>query len=81
MNDLAITYPVMIDGDFSYWRAMNNRYWPAFYLVDRHGKIALAAFGELHRATGAAMRWKRRSANAWRDSCALCLPSKSRLLV
>ena len=49
VNDLAITYPVMIDGDFSYWRAMNNRYWPAFYLVDRHGKIALAAFGELHR--------------------------------
>lgn len=46
---LAITYPVMIDGDYSYWRAMNNRYWPAFYLVDGHGTIVKAAFGELHR--------------------------------
>ncbi len=49
VKELAITYPVMIDGDFSYWRAMKNRYWPSFYLVDRDGKIALATFGELHR--------------------------------
>jgi hypothetical protein len=41
----------MLDADFSYWRALNNRYWPAFYLVDRDGSIALAAFGELHRGT------------------------------
>ena len=51
VKELGITYPVMIDGDFSYWRALNNRYWPAFYLVGRDGKIALAAFGELHRGT------------------------------
>ena len=49
VKDLAITYPVMVDGDFSYWRAMNNRYWPAFYLVDRDGKIVKTAIGELHR--------------------------------
>ena len=49
VKELGITYPVMIDGDFSYWRAMKNRYWPAFYLVDRDGTIVLAAFGELHR--------------------------------
>ena len=49
VKELGITYPVMIDGDFSYWRAMNNRYWPAFYLVDRDGTIVLGAFGELHR--------------------------------
>lgn len=51
VKELGIEYPVMIDGDFSYWRALNNRYWPAFYLVDRDGRIALAAFGELHRGT------------------------------
>lgn len=51
VKDLGIAYPVMIDGDFSYWRALNNRYWPAFYLVGRDGRIALAAFGELHRGT------------------------------
>jgi thiol-disulfide isomerase/thioredoxin len=49
VKELGITYPVMIDGDSSYWRAMNNRYWPAFFLVDRDGKIVLGAFGELHR--------------------------------
>lgn len=51
VTELGITYPVMIDGDSSYWRALENRYWPAFYLVDRDGHIALAAFGELHRGT------------------------------
>ena len=28
---------------------MRNRYWPAFYLVDRDGGIVLAASSELHR--------------------------------
>jgi thiol-disulfide isomerase/thioredoxin len=49
VTQLGITWPVMIDGDYSYWRAMNNRYWPAFFLIDRDGKIVLGAFGELHR--------------------------------
>jgi len=51
VTELGIDYPVMLDLDFSYWRALNNRYWPAFYLVDRDGRIELAAFGELHRGT------------------------------
>lgn len=45
---LGITYPVMIDGDFSYWDLMRNRYWPAFYLIDRQGRIAATTIGELH---------------------------------
>ena len=45
---LGITYPVMIDGDFSYWKAMSNRYWPAFYLIDREGKLRAQAVGEMH---------------------------------
>lgn len=49
VKELGISYPVMIDGDYAYWRAMNNRYWPAFYLIDREGRIVQAAFGELHR--------------------------------
>jgi thiol-disulfide isomerase/thioredoxin len=49
VKELGIRWPVMIDADYSYWRSLNNRYWPAFYLVDGDGKIALAAFGELHR--------------------------------
>jgi len=46
---LGVTYPVMLDNDFTFWRAMNNRYWPAFYLVGRDGHIAETAIGELHR--------------------------------
>jgi thiol-disulfide isomerase/thioredoxin len=57
VKDLGISYPVMIDGDYSYWGALNNRYWPAFYLVDRRGRIVQTGIGELHRgeARGDAM--------------------------
>jgi thiol-disulfide isomerase/thioredoxin len=49
VKEFGITYPVMLDGNFSYWRALNNRYWPAFYLVGRDGRIADSAIGELHK--------------------------------
>jgi len=26
---LGIRYPVMLDGDYSYWGALHNQYWPA----------------------------------------------------
>lgn len=45
---LGIRYPVMVDTDFSYWNAMGNQYWPAFYLVDRQGQLVEHAAGELH---------------------------------
>ena len=45
---LGITYPVMLDNDFSYWTAIGNQYWPAFYLVDRDGRIVATEIGELH---------------------------------
>lgn len=48
---LGITYPVMLDTDFSYWTAMGNQYWPAFYLVDRDGRIVASQIGELHEGT------------------------------
>ena len=48
---LGIEYPVMLDNDFSYWKAFNNRYWPAFYLIDRQGRVQARAFGELHAGT------------------------------
>ena len=45
---LDIRYPVMLDGDFSFWRALDNHYWPAFYLFDRDGRLLATRFGELH---------------------------------
>jgi thiol-disulfide isomerase/thioredoxin len=51
---LRIDYPVMIDGDYSYWNALGNQYWPAFYLVGRDGLIHGRAIGELHVGDGTA---------------------------
>jgi thiol-disulfide isomerase/thioredoxin len=43
-----ITHPVMLDGNYSYWQAIGNQYWPAFYVVDAQGRIAARAIGEMH---------------------------------
>jgi len=45
---LGVTYPVMLDVDFSYWRALDNRFWPAFYLYDASGRLVATRVGELH---------------------------------
>ena len=45
---LGIRYPVMMDGDYSYWKALHNQYWPAFYLIGRDGLLYGSAIGELH---------------------------------
>jgi len=46
INDLGITYPVVMDNDFEIWNAYKNRYWPAQYLVDAQGRIRHIHFGE-----------------------------------
>lgn len=42
----GLTYPVVIDNDFNYWRAYRNRYWPAFFLIDKEGVVRYKHFGE-----------------------------------
>jgi len=49
-------HPVFMDNDYAYWRALNNRYWPAFYVVDRKGRIRGTAIGETHEGTSKAAR-------------------------
>ena len=44
--DLGIEYPVAIDNDFATWKAYENEYWPAKYLIDRGGHIRYFHFGE-----------------------------------
>ena len=44
--DLKIGYPVAIDNDFAIWRAFNNHYWPAHYVIDAEGRIRHHSFGE-----------------------------------
>jgi len=56
VSRLGIHDPVMLDGDYSYWNAMQNQYWPAFYLIGRDGLLYGKAYGELHVGEGSAQR-------------------------
>ncbi|HZA23292.1 MAG TPA: hypothetical protein VFA32_11945, partial [Dehalococcoidia bacterium] len=42
----AIVWPIAQDNNFSTWRAYNNRYWPAKYLIDKDGVVRYIHFGE-----------------------------------
>ena len=44
--DLHIDYPVAIDNDYAIWKAFDNQYWPAEYLVDARGHLRHQHFGE-----------------------------------
>lgn len=46
VGDFKITYPVAIDNDYKIWRAFENSYWPAHYLIDANGQIRYHHFGE-----------------------------------
>jgi len=47
-EEFEIEHPVMMDNDYAYWRAIGNRYWPTFYLVDKQGRIRAHYIGETH---------------------------------
>lgn len=47
-REFGLHHPVMIDNDFSYWRALENRYWPAFYIFDKQGRLRATFVGETH---------------------------------
>jgi len=46
VKDMRVDYPVAIDSDHAIWRAFDNQYWPALYLVDAQGRIRHHHFGE-----------------------------------
>jgi thiol-disulfide isomerase/thioredoxin len=48
IKEFGLEHPVMMDNDFGYWRALNNRYWPSFYLVDKQGRLRYLHAGETH---------------------------------
>jgi thiol-disulfide isomerase/thioredoxin len=48
VREFGLRHPVMIDNDFSYWKALGNRFWPAFYLIDKRGRIRHRYVGETH---------------------------------
>jgi thiol-disulfide isomerase/thioredoxin len=42
----GLTFPIALDNGFKLWRAYGNRYWPAFYLIDKNGVVRYRHFGE-----------------------------------
>jgi thiol-disulfide isomerase/thioredoxin len=55
---LGIRYPVLVDDEYAYWRALGNQYWPAFYLIDPEGRIVDVRVGELHAGDRRADRFE-----------------------
>ncbi|MDH6167463.1 thiol-disulfide isomerase/thioredoxin [Variovorax boronicumulans] len=43
---LQIKHAVAQDNSYGTWKAFNNQYWPAVYLIDKQGKIVYSHFGE-----------------------------------
>ena len=56
IDEFGLHHPVMMDNDFAYWRALRNRYWPAYYLVDKQGVIRQLFIGETHEGDARAVR-------------------------
>lgn len=46
--EFNLHHPVVMDNEFKYWRALRNKYWPAFYLVDKQGRVRYFHAGEVH---------------------------------
>jgi hypothetical protein len=46
IRQMGIAYPIVIDNDYSIWRAFKNQYWPALYFLDARGRIRQHRFGE-----------------------------------
>ena len=61
VSAMRIPYPVAIDNDFAIWRALENHYWPALFVIDDRGRRAYQQFGEGH---------EERSERAMRDALA-----------
>lgn len=57
--DFGLSHPVMIDNDFSYWRALENQYWPAYYLIDVRGRLRHVFVGETHEGDARAQQIER----------------------
>ncbi len=56
LKQFGVAHPVMLDNDYRYWNALGNQYWPAFYLVDRKGRLRALYVGETHAGDAQALR-------------------------
>ena len=48
VREQGLGWPHLLDNNYAYWKALENHYWPAVYLVDRCGTIRSRVIGEIH---------------------------------
>jgi alkyl hydroperoxide reductase subunit AhpC len=53
---LGVAYPIVLDNEMTMWDALDNRAWPALYVIDRYGMIQKVHVGEIHAGTADARR-------------------------
>ena len=46
VQQMKLDFPIAMDNDYAIWRAFDNRYWPALYLIDARGQLRQHHFGE-----------------------------------
>jgi thiol-disulfide isomerase/thioredoxin len=46
LQELGISFPVVLDNDYAIWERYENHYWPAVHLIDHRGRIVYLAVGE-----------------------------------
>lgn len=46
IKQFALEYPIVLDNDYTIWKAYSNRCWPAKYLIDSESCIRYYHFGE-----------------------------------
>ena len=51
ISQYKLTHPILVDNNHDYWKAVGNRYWPAFYLIGKQGRIRSLYVGEMHADT------------------------------
>lgn len=62
--EYQLEYPIFLDNDFETWRAYENRYWPAKYIIDADGQVRYTHFGEgAYEETEEVIRYLLKEAN------------------
>jgi thiol-disulfide isomerase/thioredoxin len=46
--EYKINWPVLLDPEMKNWRSWKQEFWPAVYLIDKHGKVRYRWDGELN---------------------------------
>ncbi|HUG51967.1 MAG TPA: hypothetical protein VMR21_00125 [Vicinamibacteria bacterium] len=67
-----LDFPHLLDNDHAYWKALDNHYWPALYLVDRCGRIRERAIGEVHAGQASGRRLESRIEALLREAPGAC---------